>query len=187
MNKHTIRKHIKEKRLKLKSTEVKLISDKVINQLVKTFDFRGKLTNLFLPIDEFNEINLYPLIENITLVGGKICVNKSDFLNILITPYFYTEKDQIEINSKGIPEPLFGEVVNITDIDFVIVPLMAFNSEGYRVGYGKGFYDKFLSKCNTNSIFIGVNHFGQSSTINDIDSQDVPLHFVITPEKVYKF
>ena len=187
MNKLKIRKHFKERRFELNSDELQLISQKIINHLSTKFDFGGKLTNLFLPIKKFNEIDLFPLINEIIELNGKVCINQADFATNTIKPFYFSNKIKIEINPLGIPEPANGQEAKSNEIDFIIVPLLAFDNQGYRVGYGKGFYDKFLQECSSNSIFIGVNHFNEISEIDNLGSHDIPLHFIVTPEKIYEF
>ena len=187
MDKVHLRKLVKKQRAQLSPKELQLISDKIMAKLEQFFDFRGKITNLFLPIEKFHEINLSPLIDKIIEIDGTVCINKANFKSNTITPYLYSKQSRLEINSFGIPEPSQGEIVQQKEIDYIIVPLLAFNDKGYRVGYGKGFYDAFLSLCNETSIFIGVNHFNELNQIDDIGNHDIPLDFIVTPEKIYAF
>lgn len=187
MNKTLARKHFKLKRLGFTSSELKEISQKIIVHLTNEFDFSEKLVNLFLPIDRFNEIDLSPLIDEVLSRKGLICINKTDFKNHSLTPYLFSKKNKLEISDFGIPEPSYGTTVSPSKIHFVIVPMLAFNNHGNRVGYGKGFYDAFLSECKEEATFIGVNHFDDSIQINDIQKHDIALHYIVTPEKIYKF
>ena len=69
----------------------------------------------------------------------------------------------------------------------VILPLLAFDQQGYRVGYGKGFYDKFLSGCREDCLKVGFSYFEPIETIDDCNEFDVPLDLCITPQNVYVF
>jgi len=69
----------------------------------------------------------------------------------------------------------------------VLVPLLSFDKKGFRVGYGKGFYDRFLMQCKSDCIKIGLSYFDPIDVIDDADEFDVPLDFCITPQKVYVF
>jgi 5-formyltetrahydrofolate cyclo-ligase len=69
----------------------------------------------------------------------------------------------------------------------VFVPLLAFDTLGNRVGYGKGFYDQFLSECQPETIKIGLSFFEAENTITDVFEKDVRLDFCITPKKCYRF
>ena len=69
----------------------------------------------------------------------------------------------------------------------VFVPLLAFDEKGNRVGYGKGFYDQFLSKCQPETIKIGLSFFESETLISDTLSTDIQLDYCVTPTKVYNF
>ena len=71
-------------------------------------------------------------------------------------------------------------------IDVVFVPLLAFDLEGNRVGYGKGYYDRFLKNCTSECIKIGVSFFPPEKKINN-DTLDVNLNYCVTPDKIYSF
>jgi len=187
LDKAHLRKLVKKQRTLLSPKELQSISEKVTANLEENFDFGKKITNIFLPIEKFHEIDLSPMIDLITAMEGKVCLNTADFSNQRLRTYLYENKEQIKISSYGIPEPMYGAEVDVSKIDIIIVPLLAFNDKGYRVGYGKGFYDAFLSLCNETSIFIGVNHFNELNQIDDIGNHDIPLDFIVTPEKIYAF
>ncbi|TAG91084.1 MAG: hypothetical protein EAZ20_03510 [Bacteroidetes bacterium] len=102
-----------------------------------------------------------------------------------ITPetIFKTNKWQIE-------QPIITEKDIFFDpknIDWIIVPLLVFDKNGFRVGYGKGFYDKFLAECKPDVLTIGVNFFPPVEKITDIEPFDICLHRCITPDKIFIF
>jgi 5-formyltetrahydrofolate cyclo-ligase len=80
-----------------------------------------------------------------------------------------------------------GLEVPISKIDVVFVPLLAFDTKGNRAGYGKGFYDNFLSKCKPEVIKVGLSFFEPEDLIADCDHNDVRLDFCVTPLKIYGF
>ena len=187
MNKAFIRKRYKLKRLDLTPKKLNDISLKIINQMNDTFDFSEKLINIFLPIEKFNEIDLTLLIDHTLNKNGLICINKTDFKNHSIIPYLYSTEIKLEISDFGVPEPSNGIVISPKEINYVIVPLLACDKHGYRVGYGKGFYDAFLSQCHEKTTFIGVNHFNDLVHIDNVEEHDIPIHYLVTPEKIFKF
>ena len=69
----------------------------------------------------------------------------------------------------------------------VLVPLLCFDENGYRVGYGKGFYDRYLKQMNSKTIKIGLSLFPPVKLITDTSDWDVKLDFCITPEQIFKF
>ena len=90
-------------------------------------------------------------------------------------------------NEYGITEPKFGDEIDASEIDLVFVPLLVCDKQGYRVGYGKGFYDKYLATCNENVITIGFSYFEPIDKIEDTNSFDIPLCCCITPNDIYEF
>jgi 5-formyltetrahydrofolate cyclo-ligase len=92
-----------------------------------------------------------------------------------------------EATAYGIEQPRSGDIVSPLVIDCVLVPLLAFDEKGYRVGYGKGFYDRFLPVCRPGVISIGVSYFEAVPLISDTNEYDVPLTYCVTPQRLYVF
>ena len=69
----------------------------------------------------------------------------------------------------------------------VFIPLLAFDQKGNRVGYGKGFYDKFLEQCKPKTVKIGLSFFSTEEEISDIYKNDISLDYCVTPQTIYKF
>ena len=98
------------------------------------------------------------------------------------------EKDGLFIKNRfNILEPIGGATVQPKQLDLIFVPLLAFDVRGYRVGYGKGYYDRYLTQCRTDAIKVGFSFFDAIEYIEDIDEFDVPLNFCITPHRIYEF
>ena len=72
-------------------------------------------------------------------------------------------------------------------IEVVFVPLLSFDIEGNRVGYGSGFYDKFLKECDDNILKIGLSFFEPETRVEDTNASDIKLDYCITPQKVFSF
>ena len=68
----------------------------------------------------------------------------------------------------------------------IFVPLLAYDRIGNRVGYGKGYYDRFLAKCEAKTIFIGLSFFTPEAVITP-EETDIPLNFCVTPNNIYTF
>ncbi|MBL0056804.1 MAG: 5-formyltetrahydrofolate cyclo-ligase [Chitinophagaceae bacterium] len=90
-------------------------------------------------------------------------------------------------NKFGIDEPVDGLDMFPEEIDLVIVPLLAFDRSGYRVGYGKGYYDRFLKECRDDVYKIGFSYFDPVEMIDDVHAFDVKLDCCITPDQTYHF
>ncbi len=142
---------------------------------------------LFLPIEKQKEINTEFILQILAGRDKEIVISKSNFEDLSMTHYLLTDNTTIKVNSYGIPEPVDGIEVPINKIEVIFVPLLAYDKKGNRVGYGKGFYDKFLSKCKTESIKIGLSYFDPEDVIDDIQDNDIKLDYCITPFGVIKF
>jgi 5-formyltetrahydrofolate cyclo-ligase len=94
---------------------------------------------------------------------------------------------QFFINAFGIPEPKGGSEISPERIDLVIVPLLCFDKSGNRVGYGKGYYDRFLKKCRKDCIKIGFSYFSPIVSIDDTNEFDIPLDYGISPDAIHEF
>jgi len=116
-----------------------------------------------------------------SIVVPKVSKGTSTMTHILLQ-----DNTVLKPSDYGVPEPLSGFEINPLQIDVVFVPLLAFDVVGNRLGYGGGFYDRFLSQCKPEAIFIGLSYFEPEEKI-PIALTDIPLHFCVTPNKVYKF
>lgn len=98
-----------------------------------------------------------------------------------------TRETKLTENIWGIREPAAGETADPHEIDLVVAPLLCFDPNGHRVGYGKGYYDLFLSECRPDCQKIGLSFFPPVDRIDDLAPHDVPLDGVITPGQIYSF
>jgi 5-formyltetrahydrofolate cyclo-ligase len=92
-----------------------------------------------------------------------------------------------ELNEYGIAEPVDGVPVFTGEIDMVLLPLLYFDDEANRVGYGKGYYDRFLAHCRRDCVKIGFSYFEPVETIDDLHEYDIKLDYGITPGGIFVF
>ncbi len=143
--------------------------------------------HLFLSISEKKEVDTEPLLHILHGKDKNVIISQSDFATRKMQHFLLTDTTVIKKNRWNIPEPVEGIEIPSTKIEVVFVPLLAFDTFGHRVGYGKGFYDLFLSGCKPDVIKIGLSLFEAEEKIPGILESDVPLDFCITPIKIYKF
>jgi 5-formyltetrahydrofolate cyclo-ligase len=117
----------------------------------------------------------------------KMAYPVTNLSNSTMHAVYIDEETVYHTNAYGLTEPKSGDTVKPEDIDIVFVPLLVCDKNGHRVGFGKGFYDRYLIQCRDNSIKIGFSYFEPVEKINDQDVFDVPLDYCITPERVYEF
>ena len=187
MLKSEIRALFKEKRKGLSYLELNSFSTQITNFILEKIDFNNKQISIFLPIEKQKEFDSYPLLEGLIIQGATPIISKSNFEDCSLTLYKYENSSQLEINPFGIPEPKYGEIVSESLLNVVFVPLLALDKNGNRVGYGKGFYDKLLLKCNPECLFIGINLFDEFVEIDDLNPFDIQLHCCFTPQRYYEF
>ena len=187
MKKEAIRLLYKNKRKVLSDKELSDISLNISERIFKEFALTEKTISLFLPIEKLNEIDTYLILEKAENKGNKIAMPKTNFSSNELIHILFNSFDQIETSAFGIPEPTAGKIIQPENFDIVFVPLLAIDKQGNRVGYGKGFYDRFLQKCSPDCLFIGLHLFEQMEEIDDITDTDIRLHFCITPTKLIKF
>ena len=117
----------------------------------------------------------------------KIVIPKVDIHSGSISHYHFEEGMELITNAYGIDEPKEGNLISEDEIDLVLIPLLAFDKKGFRVGFGKGYYDKFLARCKPNVIKTGLSFFDPVDEIKDISGFDIPLNFCITPKEIFSF
>lgn len=143
----------------------------------------------FLPIEKFGEIQTKPIFQKIWQDFPQIetLVPRVDFHVREIENLKFTPDTELVQNAWQIHEPAHDETVAAEKIDFVLVPLLCFDEKGFRVGYGKGFYDRFLKNCREDCLKIGLSYFPPVAEIRDAHEADVKLDFCVTPESVRRF
>ena len=114
-------------------------------------------------------------------------ISKCDFESVSLTHYLLTDNTKIKKNEYNIPEPIDGIKIFNDKIEVVFIPLLAFDKTGNRVGFGKGFYDKFLASCNPETVKIGISFFEAENRIIDVFENDIKLDYCVTPKKIYNF
>jgi 5-formyltetrahydrofolate cyclo-ligase len=97
----------------------------------------------------------------------------------------YESGDALTPNRYGIAEPVEADVVDPESIDLIFVPFLAFDLDLNRVGYGKGYYDRFLLRCRPDCLKVGLGFFDPVEQISDVHPGDVRLDICITPEGIY--
>jgi len=186
MTKSELRKLFKEKRLALSASELDHRSELICESVFSNFQLEGKTCSIFLPIERHKEINTYLILEKGLTIGARMALPKCEE-NLTLKHILFEHQSQLKLSALGIPEPQSGKPVPTKNIDIVFVPLLTLDKDGHRIGYGKGYYDRFLKKCRPDCLFLGLHLFEELSDISDIESTDIPLHFVVTPEKIIRF
>lgn len=186
MNKQQIRKKYKEKRAQLSQDAIEEMSLAIANQVLRLPIWEAAYYHIFLPIENKKEVNTEYVLHILQGKDKSVLVPRTDFKTLSMTHILLQENTGFKISEYGIPEPIDGIEVVSSQIQVVFVPLLAYDKTGNRVGYGKGFYDRFLSGCPENVITVGLSFFEPEDAI-PAEAIDVPLNYVVTPENTHFF
>ena len=190
-NKKALRLKYKTLRKELSENDSETMSLAIANQLLKLPIWDKDYFHVFLSIENHREIDTQLILHLLSGRDKNIIISKSDFATREMTHYLLTDNTKIKKNPYGIPEPIDGPEasgeVPSQKIEVVFVPLLAFDKQGHRVGYGKGFYDKFLSECQPETIKIGLSFFEAETSIADVHEADMQLNYCVTPHTIYEF
>ena len=187
MIKSELRNIYKLLRKKLSEDDIETYSLEIANQLLKLPIWEHSFYHIFLTIEEQKEINTDYILSILSGKDKHIVISKSNFKTFEMTPYLLSDNTKLKKNEWNIPEPINGIPITTEQIDVVFVPLLAFDKKGNRIGYGKGFYDKFLAQCKPNTIKIGLSFFPAEEEITDLYKNDISLDYCVTPKTVYSF
>jgi 5-formyltetrahydrofolate cyclo-ligase len=186
MTKSELRIQYKKTRAVLSNEDIEAQSLAIANQLLKLDVWDYSFYHLFLSITEHKEINTEYILNILSGKDKNIVISKTNFETVEMTHYLLTDSTVIRKNSHHIPEPIDGIEIATAKIEVVFVPLLTFDKQGHRIGYGKGFYDKFLSECKPETIRIGLSFFEAEDKFAIFES-DVALNYCVTPKTIYRF
>jgi len=187
MTKKELRTKYKALRSQMSEQAMEDLSLAIANQLLKLPVWEKTYFHIFLPIVEKKEVDTQFIMHVLSGKDKEIVVSRSDFGTVKMSHFLLTDNTKFKKNDYNIPEPIDGIEVPANKIEVVFVPLLAFDKNGNRVGYGKGFYDKFLLGCVPQTIKIGISFFEAEEVIADTFEGDVLLDYCLTPQRVYTF
>ena len=185
MNKNNFRKKYLSLRAGISDEDLENLSIAIANNSLKLPIWEFSNYHIFLTIINKKEINTEFILHILQGKDKSIMIpkveNNKEMSHILLQ-----DNTALKLSNYGVPEPISGIEILPSKIDVVFVPLLAYDIKGNRLGYGKGFYDRFLEKCNSETIIIGLSLFEPEQEIPS-ENSDIPLNFCITPTKIYAF
>jgi 5-formyltetrahydrofolate cyclo-ligase len=179
--KSKIRKKILEIRKKKNSKNIKLSLLKIFKEIKKNIS-KKKIIGGYYPVNF--EIDILEFLEKLEVKGLQLCLpvvkknNEMDF-------YSWSTKNLLKLNKFGIPEP---EQIKKVLPEIILVPLVAFDDRLYRIGYGGGYYDRYIDKLpnKKNLLKIGIAHSCQKINRVPINKYDKKLDIIITEKYVLR-
>ena len=193
LTKAALRRAALARRRALTAAEVARRSELLAAQLFEHFPLaEWRWLHVFLPLVAKNEPDTWAIIRRIW--AGHLPVRLAAPVvqpdGVSLKHYELTAATPLRVNRWGILEPA-GTAAEVAPaaFDAVLVPLLACDAVGQRVGYGGGFYDRFLARCRPGTLFIGLNVLDEAPAgrVANALPTDVPLSALITPGGVWRF
>tara|TARA_B100001057_G_scaffold276541_1_gene276803 strand:- start:2331 stop:2870 length:540 start_codon:yes stop_codon:yes gene_type:complete len=175
VNKSVIRKKI----LKLREKYYFESSSININPILRLLKKKGLINKIIGGYHPFNyEIDVFEILEKLQMLGYLISLPKIK-KNSQMDFFEWSLNDPFQINKLGIPEPISNKIVYP---DILLVPLVAFDESFHRIGYGGGFYDRYIKKIKKQKkiITIGLAHSFQKVKKIPTNKYDMKLDFIVT-------
>ena len=186
LSKHNLRQDAKNQRKLLSADEIEYDSIQITKHVNTYFSFRDKQISCFLCMESQHEIHTEYILKQLAR-HNQLFVPVSNFLDGTMQHVPFEPGDILALNSYHIPEPIHKKPpINPIELDVIFIPLLQADVQGNRLGYGKGFYDRYLALCRPDVIKIGLNFFEPTSAI-PAEKTDVSLDYLITPNRVYEF
>lgn len=188
MTKDELRKIYLSRRLSLSEIDYHKLSEEISNLFFSTTDLSSIHTlHVFLPIESKREPDTRLIVNRIQKEFPHIKIVVPRVHGDEMEHILYENNEQLKKNKWQIWEPHYGTLIKPTEIDLVLVPLLTFDEQGHRIGYGRGYYDRFFKSCRANCIKIGLSFFEAEKIINERLEADVMLNHCITPHRKYSF
>lgn len=187
MTKRELRISLSRKRKNLSPEEVSERSLAIANLVKELSIWDRDFFHLFLSIKEKNEVETEFLLHLLQGRDKNIVISKSDFSTKQMTHFLLTDTTTISANQYGIPEPTSGITIQPKQLDVVFVPLLGFDTAGNRLGYGGGFYDRFLAACKPDCLKIGLSLLEQQTDKIPVGPTDIALDMAVTPSRIIRF
>lgn len=177
--KNQLKESILEKRNSLPKEEILEKSNKIKNNLFNLEPYKNSKIVMFFA--SFNsEVYTHEMIKeslkNKTVVLPKVAQHE-------IEPSVIIDFDNLIPGKFGIPEPIETMKIAYKNIDLILIPGIVFDKEGHRIGYGFGYYDKFLRKA-PKAVKIGLAFDFQVVDKIPKETHDVPVDMIVTEERV---
>jgi len=188
-DKKALRSAYMKKRREFHVDELEMLSERIASRFFSLALGNVRYFHIYYPIPGKQEIDSLLISERIRRDYKQIelVLPKSDLSSCTLRHIRWDDSTPLAMNAWGITEPLSGEEIPAEILDLIVIPLLACDVEGNRLGYGKGFYDRFLATCRPDALKVGLSYFEPQETIIPHESHDIPLDACITPERIWNF
>lgn len=190
MTKAELRAEFRRKRRALPEADWKPYCEAISELFFTCLQNRAvSVISTFLPIESHKEVNTWLIVRRLwqDFPSVQVAAPVTDLIAGTLTHSIITPTTEFTKSGYGIPEPNSSFILPNSAFDLVLVPLLAFDQTGNRVGYGGGFYDRFLAECRPDCLKIGLSLFDPVLVIDDVFEGDIRLNFCITPDRIWDF
>ncbi len=190
MTKAEARQYIRQQRKQLSEDAYRQTNRQLRRHLFAHLQkLRPRTVHCFLPIAKNREVDTWPVIRHLQQQNIRVVVPRSDLHSNCMEHFLVEPHTPCLENAWGIPEPTGDSLLRIQEheMDTVLLPLMTFDTTGERVGYGKGYYDRFLAVCRPEAVKVGLSLFDPVEEIADTTPLDVRLDAAVTPDRIWIF
>jgi len=190
MTKQELRRRSIEARGSLSPADVERRSRDIAEQFFDNFNLSEvRNIHVFITIEKLKEVDTSFVIQKLRrdFPLARTIAPRVDKASGDIEHVAFDDATQFSVSTWGISEPAHSDIVAPEQIDIVLVPGLAFDKAGHRVGYGKGFYDRFLCRTRPDCLKVGLSFFQPVDRIDDVHTGDVSLDHCVTPDRVYNF
>jgi 5-formyltetrahydrofolate cyclo-ligase len=188
MTKQELRRRSLEARASLSPTDVERRSRDITERFFENFSLtETRNLHVFISIEKFKEVDTAFVIQKLRheFPHVRTIAPRVDHVSGNIEHVAFNDSTQFVVDRWGISEPVDGDMVMPEQIDIVLAPGLAFDKFGHRVGYGKGFYDRFLKRTRADCLKAGLSYFPPVDQIDDVHPGDVTVDYCITPTTVH--
>ncbi|MCW9706798.1 5-formyltetrahydrofolate cyclo-ligase [Fodinibius salsisoli] len=182
-SKEEIRKQLRAKRNQIPETDFIRKSQLIIKLLQQQEEYlAAEKIHCYVSMNGRREVNTHPLIKEMIANNKQVVVPVTNFQEQSLEHCKLESFDDLELNKWGVLEPREGEQYNLAALDLIIVPMVGGDEHAQRIGYGGGFYDRFLQdlKCPTIGLCFEQNMVSELPT----ESFDIPLDKIITESRI---
>lgn len=181
--KEKLRRELLEKRKAISQIEFEKGSERIIASLMQQPEFsEADIIHCYVSMNDRREVNTHQFIQEILSVNKTVVVPVTNMEKGTLRHVNLPSFDVLEANNWGVLEPRGGAEIDPVSLDLVIVPMVGGDEKGNRIGYGEGFYDRFLKNvlCPTVGLLFEQNVTSEIP----VENFDIPLDKIITEQRV---
>lgn len=181
MTKEQLRQSMREKRRAMKQDEVLSLSQKIRERLF-TLDCIKSANTVCTFLSAFKEPDTSEIVRMLLKDGKRVAVPVTDEKNITLSLSYIDSTDALTRGAYGIYEPISIQPAGIRDMDAILIPALAFDRLGGRMGFGMGYYDRLLAEADC--VKVGLCYNFQLLQKIPTEPHDIPMNYIVTEKEI---